>query len=317
MQKWHEEAGMNGFILSYVADWWSPRKIIFENYKVLTEINKKGIHYGLDSNFIKVALGYRELPNWTDDLVWEDILDNFRDIAELIKTTGTKGIAIDTEPYKIPLFDSKAKRFKNINKELLKTAIYKRGRQIMQSITEVFPEIEVIILPEGAFYWFNQNQGQHPSYYELWIDFFNGMVSVKNKKGIILASERTYSVLNKNYLNTIYDLINKTMLEHIEDPVFWKMNCSIAIGMWPLGGKTYSDKSARYSSVDFKRQFIHAKALCTKYVWIYGNGADWWQMNYKELKKYTVKGRKIWGKEYQTIPTDPAIMEYYSVVKEN
>ena len=316
LSNWGKNVGINGFMLTYVADWWTPKEQIFKDIEVLTKINEEGAAYGIDSNFIKVAIGYRELPNWTDDKAWAGVLDNFKNIADLIKQSGTKGIALDTEPYKVSLFDTKAERFKSTNRDILKNKVYQRGKEIMQVLTGVFPDIEVIILPEGAFYWFNPNQGTRASAYELWIDFFNGMASVKNKKGIVVAGEATYRVTDRNIVNKMYSMINKTMIEHVEDIVFWKEKCSIALGMWPLG-KSFSDKSARYSAVKFKDQFLQATALSPEYVWIYAHGASWWQMKEEEMKKYTANGSRICEKENQVLPMDPAILEYYTVVRLN
>jgi hypothetical protein len=316
VQFWGEKVGVNGFFLAYLADWWTPREKLFENVAILMDVNKKGTSYGIDRNFVKVALGYGKLPIWTDDEAWSGILSNFRNIAEFIKQSGTRGIAIDTEPYEVPLFDPETDRFKTVDRKILKDKVYQRGKEIMQSLTEGFPDIEVVILPEGAFYWFNQDQGSSARTYELWIDFFNGMASVRNKKGIVVSAERTYSVTDKNSLYGIYNMINKTMLEHVQDPVFWKEKCSIALGMWPLG-KTYSDKSARYSVARFEEQFLQAEALSPRYVWIYGHGAAWFQLKQEEVKKYSSHGRTVQGKEDQVIPTDSAILEYYDVVKQN
>lgn len=314
LEFWGKDVGVNGFIMAYFADWWSPKNEIFNKLDLLKKINAQGRQYDIDSNFIKIALGYRELPLWTDDRAWAGVLDNFRNIAELIKQSGTNGIALDTEPYDASLFDTKATRFKSTKRDILKAKVHQRGKEIMQVLTEVFPDIEIIILPEGAFYWFNPDQGTMASAFELWIDFFNGMASVKSKKGIVVAGERTYSVTDRNSLDKIYSMINNTMIEHVEDPVFWKERCSIALGMWPLG-KEYDNKTARYSPSAFKGQFSQAVALSPKYVWIYGHGASWFQLKGEDADKYTKGGKSIWGKEYQIIPTDPNINEYYSILR--
>jgi hypothetical protein len=314
LEHWGNDVGVNGFMMANVADWWSTKNEIFKNLDLLKKINAQGQQYNIDSNFIKIALGHSQLPLWTDDKAWAGVLDNVKNIAELIKQSGTKGIALDTEPYEASLFDTKAVRFKSTNRDILKAKVYQRGKEIMQALTGVFPDIEVIILPEGSFYWFNPDQGSVASAYELWIDFFNGMASVKNKKGIVVAGERTFHVTDRNSLNKVYNMINNTMIEHVEDPVFWKERCSIALGMWPLG-KEYDNKAAHYSPLVFKEQFSQAVTLSPKYVWIYGHGASWFQLKREEAEKYTKGGRLIWGKEYQILPTDPNINEYYSILR--
>ena len=316
VQKWGEDVGANGFLFSHIAEWWTTKEKLADNLDVLREVNRKGAKHGLDSNFIKVAIGYSELPVWTDDKAWANVVENFRNIAELIKQTGTKGIAIDTEPYSVALFDSKAARFRMIDNDILKRKIYQRGREIMQAITEVFQDIEVIILPEGAFYWFNPDQGTMANAYELWIDFFDGMASVKNRSGIVVAGERTYSVVDRLSVIKIYRMTDETMQTHAKDPAFWKEKCSIALGMWPLG-KEYHDKSARYPVSDFREQFAQAAALSPKYVWIYDHGTAWFQLSKEEAEKYTKDGRWIWEKRYQVLPAVPNIDEYYTVLREH
>lgn len=310
LQMWGEKRGVNGFMLSYLADWWTPRDKLFKNVNILKKVNLKGEQYGVDSNFIKVALGYRELPIWTDDMAWADILNNFKNIADLIKETGAKGIAIDTEPYNSSLFNSKTERFKSVSRDILKNMVYQRGKEIMQVLVEVFPDIEVILLHEGGYHWYEARDKE----YELWMDFFNGMASVKNRKGIVVASEGTYSIVDNKPLAKQYFIINNTMQKRVHDRTFWNNKCSIAIGMWPLG-KEYSDKSARYSAKDFKEQFSQAVELSPRYVWIYDHGAAWFQLTKEDVDKYTNNGRWIWEKRYQILPADPAIQDYYTVIK--
>lgn len=313
MRHWGKDVGINGFMLAYVAQWYSPKEDIFKNLGTLKKINREGIKYGIDSNFIKIAIGYKELPLWTDDAEWAGVLNNFKYIAELIKKSGTKGIAIDTEPYtdNAELFDSKAKRFKGIERDLLKARIRQRGREIMRTLTGVYPDIEVILLPAGANYWFISKYPQ----YEMWMDFYDGMASVENKKGIILGAEQTYNPSDMDSFVRINSLIGDTMQKNAKDPAFWNKNCSIALGVYPLG-KTYNDKSARYPAAEFRRQLSYAMKLSPKYVWIYDHGTAWLQLDKKEVAKYTANGRGIWFPESQALPVDPEINEYYSVVRE-
>lgn len=301
---WGNNVGVNGFILSYVSDWWSTKNEIFNKLDLLKKINASGRQYGIDSNFIKIALGYSELPLWTDEQAWEGVIDNFRNIATLIRQSGTRGIAIDTEKYNVSsLFNPNNERFKSEKKDILKAKVYERGRQIMQAITEAYPDIEVILFPEGQFAWESNVQE-----YEMWIDFYKGMESVKNNQGIILAIEGTYSITDQVKLKTIYNSIQTSMRNAVNDQKFWQEKCSIAIGMWPLG-KTYDDKAARYSPSDFKSQFSQAASLSPKYVWIYGHGDAWFQLKGDDAVKYTKGGK------YQILPTDPNINEYYTILR--
>ena len=313
---WGEKVGVNGFFLNHIANWWTPREELFENLAVLKEVNQKGAPYGIDRNFIKVALGYKKLPVWTDDKAWEPVIGNFKNIAELIRQSGTRGIALDTEPYddETPFFDSPGDPAKNIYTGFLKAKIYQRGKQIMEALESVYPGMEIIILPEGALYWFNPEQGSNPKGAELWIDFYNGFAAGRKKGGLVLAAERAYVETNKEAILKIYHLIDKTMREHVEDKKFWQEKCTIAMGMWPLG-KSYTDKSALYSAGKFEEQFAQAVALSPEYVWIYDHGTAWVQLKNEEIQKYTANNHPIWAKESQVLPTDPRILDYYQVLK--
>lgn len=315
IQYWGEKVGVNGFFIDGIANWWTSRDELFKKLELLTEVNAKGARFGVDSNFLKVALGYEILPDWTDDANWANIAKTFGDISELAMRSGSRGIAIDTEAYTIPLLDTQAERHKGIRKDILRTKVYQRGRDIMRAIADAFPDIEVIVLPEGAFYWLNPEQGTSPGSFELWIDFWNGMASVNNKNGIVIAAERTYSVLNSIHMKQIYALEQKTMQEHVQDKAFWMNKCSIALGMWPLG-KSYEDKAARYTPAQFRDQFQAAVALSPRYVWIYGHGAAWWQLTAEEIRKHSSAGGVVWSPESQMLPTDSAIDKYFAVIRE-
>lgn len=314
LEFWGKDVGINGFILSYLAHWQSSKSELAAHRAVLKRLNSQGQQYGIDSNFIKVALGDNKLPAWTDDKAWKSIIESFKNIAELAKETGSKGIALDTEPYTIALFDSRKLLNEFTTHEQLREKVYLRGQQIMQALTSTYPDIEVIIMPEGALYSFNLDLSSDTQVYELWIDFYNGMASVKNNRGIILASERSYDVTDRNFLTNIHNLIDTTMKSHTNDPSFWHRHCSIALGMWPLG-KEYDNKAARYSPAQFKTQFTQAVQLSGKYVWIYDHGSAWFQLKPGDVAKYNV-GNRLWAKEYQVLPTTHNIDAYYAVLRD-
>lgn len=314
IKAWGEKVGINGFMLTHIADWWTPREQLFENSAILKEVNRKGVLYGVDRNFIKVALGYKKLPDWTDDKAWAGVIDHFKDIAELVRQTGTRGVALDTEPYEIPFFDSPENPAGILYTDFLKAKIRQRGKQIMEALEGVFPEIEIVTFPEGALYWFNPDQGPNPKGAELWIDLFNGFAAGRKKGRIILAAESTYSKTDKDAIIRTYNLIDKTMRDHVEDAKFWQEKCSLAVGMWPLG-KTYTDKSERYSVENFREQFAQSSALSPEYVWIYDHGTAWVQLTNEEIQKYTANSHSIWEKDIQALPTDPSVLDYYRVVK--
>jgi hypothetical protein len=304
------EVGTNGFIVNYLIEWWSSEEQVSGIAPELLRLNEKGARVGIDHNFVKVALGYKTLPHWADDAEWKRIIDTFSNISNVLKETGTRGIAIDTEAYQSPIFDSSSKRFNGTPKEQLQRLAYTRGQEIITSLTENYPAIEILLLQEGAYHSFVS--GFHE--YDLWIHFYDGLASLKNSQGIIVATENTYQVVRKDSLEKLYRDEFDAMALNSRDPQFWRERCSIAIGMWPLG-REYWDKSSNYSAQEFQEQFEVAKKLSPKYVWIYDHGAAWYRMQDSEIKKYTANKRWIWEPHYQALPTDPLVSSYYDVVR--
>lgn len=310
LEYWGRDIGVNGFMLSYVADWWSTKDVLAKNFDLLKKINTQGRRYDIDRNFIKIALGYRELPLWSDEQAWRLVIANFKAIAVLASQTGTKGIAIDTEMYGSSLFNPDSDRFRPFSKDFLKAEVYKKGREIMQAMTAAYPDIEVILLQEGSYWWMVQNDKE----YEMWLDFFKGVASVKNNHGIVIATESTYSITDKKQLAHRYNQVLHSMQDVEPDKRFCQEKCSLAIGMWPLG-KQYDNKAARYSPSDFNNQFSQAVALSPKYVWIYDHGTAWFQLSKTDADKYTEGGKWIWEKAYQILPTDSNINDYFLILK--
>ena len=307
---WRREVGVNGFILNYLVEWWSSKEQVFGIVEDLLTLNKQSSQVGIDHNFLKVALGYKTLPHWGDDIAWKQIIATFGNISKVLKDTGTCGIAIDTEAYQSPIFDSSSKRFDGTNKQDLQRLAYSRGQQVITALTDNYPDIEILLLQEGAYHSFVS--GFHE--YDLWIHFYDGLASLRNSKGIVLATENTYKVVQKDSLKKLYKDEFDAMALNSKDPKFWKEQCSIAIGMWPLG-REYWDKRSNYSPYEFQEQFETAKTLSPRYVWIYDHGAAWYRMHDSEIKKFTTGPRWIWEPRYQALPTDPLVSRFYDVVQ--
>jgi hypothetical protein len=315
---WSKEVGISGFMLSGISNWYYSKEKILSYSGRLRETSKECKKYGIDSNFIKTALGYKELPDWLDDRAWYEIQENFRVTAKLAVESGCKGIAIDTEPYQISLWDPYAFRLVGYPQSELKKKIFQRGRDLMKAMVSDFPGIEVIILPVGLL---------HGRGYFYWMDFVNGLMSESGYSAFILADERTYHVTKKKKIEKVFKKINFLMEQKAKNKKAWHKKGTIAFGGWPLGyyrsikdknGKflgyankkgelvgSYGDKSEWYSIGEFEEQIRTFESLCPKYIWIYGHGSSWWQV---DPKKYPGLH------ENQSLATISNIDAYFAVV---
>jgi hypothetical protein len=300
--------GVNGFMLAYIGEWWSREADLSKNAERLKRLTKLGTTCGIDSNFIKVALGYREIPQWDDEEAWAQVAKNFGAIAALARRTGLKGLAIDTENYDTKVWLAEPLRFKRASKDTWHAFVRKRGTQVMQAIISAYPGAETILLQEGAYWWYQRRERS----YELWLEFYNGLASARPTGGLVVATESTYSQTSATDIRAKAREIRDSMSQHVQDRNYWNEYGSVAIGVWPLG-KSYDDKSARYSVADFMQQFNAAAELSKRYVWIYGHGAAWWQVTEDEIKRYADESHWIWGPKYQAAPTIPALDQYRQV----
>ena len=72
VQEWGNR-GINGFILLYVGEWYAIKEDLDLWMTHVTDLNRTGAAYGVDSNFILVPLAWESwrdnsvLPSWTDD----------------------------------------------------------------------------------------------------------------------------------------------------------------------------------------------------------------------------------------------------------
>lgn len=317
---WRKEVGIDGFIITTLPSNWNNKPKELNKYLgVAREANKECRKNGIEANFIKIALGHGRLPDYFDDKSWQDVLYQINFVARFARDAGFKGIALDTESYSKLLWNSAKWPNRKYSKSKLKRKIFQRGQEIMEEIVEVFPDAEVFVFPVGHLYAYTKKR---PSKYELWIDFFNGLASVENQKGIVLGCERTYRVYRKNkLLHYYYDEIKGPIIgDNIDNPFFWYSKCSVALGSWPLG-KSYGNKKAWYNPIFFNRQFRTMEMACPKYVWIYGHGSAWWQEKdsnkyrlHPEAKLPTVRNIK---KYYQVVrkSEEPSLKKYYYTVK--
>jgi hypothetical protein len=300
--------GVDGFMLAYIGDWWSQDSEISKNENRLARLTALGSKCGIDSNFLKVALGYRVIPEWEDENGWAQIERNIAAIAALAQRTGLKGLAIDTENYRNQLWADRSLFSKQTNKSQTRALVRKRGAQLMQAISTAHPSATTILLQEGAFWWYQRREKS----YEFWMDFYNGLASVRPEGGLVIGSESTYSLTEPRDISARVTELRETMLQHAEDRAYWQGRGSVAVGMWPVG-KAYDDKAARYPVAAFQQQFNAASDLSERYVWIYGHGSAWWQLTRDEIHRYTRQSHWIWGPEHQAIPTVPTLDEYRRV----
>ena len=132
-------------------------------------------------NFLSVATGFKEgyyrsatalslrPPAWNDDVGWANATANWELAARIAKQTGAKGLMLDFEPYGDPLEEYVFNERLYPGSQSIARA---RGRQIMQAMQRVFPDI-VLIVP-----WSYSATLRNKSDWRGWGDHFNNMAVI-------------------------------------------------------------------------------------------------------------------------------------------
>ncbi len=313
-----KRTGFDGFLLDRIMDNWSDdvwasdgdaatRGGDDDTFKKVKSCNDACKEQGIEDNFIKVAF-YSHIPLWTDDAAWERVCGLFKETARFARMSGCRGIALDIE-YVSEQYDPEWKGYAESGapETDLRKAAVRRGKEIVASMLEAYPEMVFLTLPEGISY-----------YGPLAGDFFRGMVEGMAERGakggLHLLTESSYSMTSvMGILHFVQELDSKVnALLDPETASYWKSRCSIAPGGWPLGyyrevidssGKflgysgreevfgdsiagSYADKSRRFSQEEFREQYAGLFLGGKRYCWIYGHGATWWQFSGQDIAKY-------------------------------
>ena len=292
------ERGLSGFIIfdtvmySWATDIWAQdgnhttigqADQTFQEVKACNEECKK---YGIDSNFIWIALHNFPVSDWFDDYAWPKIVDNFRQTALFAEGTGCKGVAFDSE-YSWLQFDPGWEGYNKLSthqKVRLGEKVRQRGREITEAMLEVFPEMELLVMPDFNFY--------GPLWQKMVVGMIEAMADADAPGGLQMCSERSYMNTDAEFLAAYPGIINSYILERLPRQArkYWQERCGTALGAIPHGKDNMADPTwapvASYSPQEFRKQMAAARMSSRRYVWIYAHHASWRQMSEEDVQKY-------------------------------
>ncbi|MBN1348656.1 hypothetical protein JXJ21_04540 [candidate division KSB1 bacterium] len=310
--------GFDGFLLAQIMNNWSDDiwardgdsttrgedDSTFLRVKTCNDVCRK---HGITENFVKVAF-YDYVPLWTDDAAWAKFNQNFNEAARFAKMTGCRGVALDieyiSEQYEL---DWEQYDYQGYTQADLRTAALRRGRELVQTMLQSFPEMVFLNLPEGIYYY-------GPLAKDIFIGMITGMAEANAPGGFHLLTEKTYSMTSTIGILHYARKIEADILNELDPATaeYWKTKCSVAFGGWPLGyyrkildengnflgysGRqekygdkivgSYADKSQRFTPEEFRNQYAGLLLGCRKYCWIYGHGYAWWHLSEEEMVRY-------------------------------
>jgi hypothetical protein len=312
---WADSLMLDGFIIGNICEWYDTEKIYSLRTDEIIKFNSLCKMNGIKYNFLKIALGYREFPIWSDTLEVRKQSGNLAQIISWAKEVGFYGICFDTEPYTVPLWDPNSERFKGVALTDIKAGFNILSSTISQKIA--YNGLELLIIPEGEYFYKNHNVSK----YRLWEDFFSGLYNDDYIKKIIIGCEYTYKKVDYKTTKKFSDQLGKSKNNKV---IF-------AFGAWPLGyyksiklpffnkrifinsklsimDNSYLDKSPNYYPSDFKNQLDNFHNFSNGWIWIYSHGSAWWSISDSSYSH-------IWRPDNQFIPTDENLKSYIKVLQ--
>jgi hypothetical protein len=229
-------------------------------------------------------------PNWFSDTRWNQITANMKLFAKMAKTSKSRGIVFDVEPYGYNPWDYSSSEYPTKTFQQVYDQVRKRGRQVMNAWQSEYPNITVlnlfglaIVRAQTEYYGGDQSKAE----WGLWGAFIEGMLDVINPDArLIEGNEGSYYYTNAKAFENFRDYKRgaRTLLSS-ENRAKYDRQMKIAYAIY-VDNVLNLWKSPRYfgyyltSELERRRyaehNFYHALKNSDQYVWVYSENMDWW-----------------------------------------
>ena len=254
-------------------------------------------------NFIAVWGFSKQDMDWFGDARWATITANTQLLSQAVQACRCKGITFDPEFY------FRGQTFDPWNYRALPTdvttrysfvqveeKVRQRGAQYMQALQHHAPEVRVIVLHAwhtlANDYLNRKNLEASAGSYSLVAAFLGGMLSATNPNSVVIDGQETayYYENSRDYIRSYDQIHNQTawLMDDSTRAQFDKnAQAGVAVSMdYPLGNWPQLGKWPIYAKHKIPRAFrlqwlkhnlYHALLSTDEYVWLYGEGVEWWR----------------------------------------
>lgn len=264
---------MNGTARSYneiAADFAPLKDVEFKKFK---------------HNFAKV---YVTRPaDLFDD--WSVTIANFKNLAKVLKDVGFKGVFFDNEEYFKLLWNYPDDvKYKNKTIQQYYNQSRLRGRQIMQAMTSVFPDINVMVY-HGAY----TSSSATPDYVrrrqtgwdgeELRGAFTVGLFEGKGNRGTVIDGGEVYAYRNRDDFSNSYNWRKYNLpSEEVNAPFIpasvrprWDDDIRVGFGVYNY---VFPEGEGLQMNPNIMRSTLtNALSVSDSYVWLYTEDMNWFK----------------------------------------
>ncbi|MBI3119577.1 MAG: DUF1080 domain-containing protein [Candidatus Hydrogenedentes bacterium] len=268
------QRGVTAFFLDNVARDWSsdiwatdgePWTIGYADatYAKCIEANKVCKAAGAET-YLKIA--FDRTLDWSNDLQFQALYQNFRQFALFAQRTGCTGIALDIEyigdQYS---YDWPGYTYANYKRADLAARVRDRMGKAIRFMYAEWPEMVLLTFPEEGF-------SLGTIIHAAWIE---EAARLNAPGGVHYCLEHTYRNANIRYVYAHAWGINQLFQRILSEPAkaYWKEHCTIAAGVWPLGFNYQDVHDAGMTQEQFQQAFAASLMVSPRYNWVYSHNS--------------------------------------------
>ena len=299
-----------------------------------TDLEKlRGIdHSALKNSYLAVLASTDEDFDWSNDAHWVLTIENFRQMAQLAKAGGLKGIVFDMEPYgKSPWNYGSQPASEKLEFAAFQKLIRKRGVEAMQALQTEYPGIEILGLygMSAMGYAFEElqagksaNEVLKSDGYGLWPSFMSGWIdAAAPSTRIIDGNEPSYYYTRRATFEKAFGFIKNDLTKFLDEDVRKRYSEKIILGHAVfVDGVMDIFKSPRFIGYYFaddqqRLQLLHDNILngmetSESVVWVYAEQVKWWEAQPRKDIDDLVRSAKADAANGATLaPPSPALIK--------
>ena len=212
--------------------------------------------------FLKVAFDHPF--EWFNDVAWQRIENNFRQLAIFSRDSGCTGLTLDIEYINEQYsFDWEGYDYIGYTREDLVRKVRARMTDVIAACYDEWPEMVLLTFPECGL-----SLGGH--IHAAWLE---EAARRDAPGGIHYCTESTYICPNIRYVFAYawraHALFNRFLSKQAWD--YWTNRCSVCLGVWPIGSDEYKGPTPQLSQDEFRQNLAGSLMASARYNWLYSS----------------------------------------------
>jgi hypothetical protein len=235
-------------------------------------------------NFLRVNVTPGDL-DWFED--HSALMSNLELAARLAKAGGCRGILLDTEPYRAPLWDLREQTKTHPHAtDSLYAQVRHRGAEAMAALERGYPGLTVFLTfgySEPLIQSVGYRKPVSDTRYALLVPFLDGMFGTASDSVVIVdGHEGSYAFRDPAQFAANADTMRRAVRRLVAQPERYTRRLSVGFGIWldlnsdHVAWHVDRPESNYFTPAAFAVSVQAALDHADRYVWIYSQEPRWW-----------------------------------------